>query len=306
MNWQHIQREGLLGLTALHQLESGVELPAEVRSTLNQAIAFEVLCGAILKHVGQAAAARGIPLLTFKGCALAFGLYPRTGQRAFGDIDLAVAPGDWEATVDLLGELDFVMSQHCLFNREGITIDLHSHPLHQLTRLVGPRCQEWWAAALPLAERTGPVLRLAHQHEFVLGLFHSAKHSFARSGWVVDLALLASRVDPQLLCDSVVRYRAESQLAFAAECLKVWFGQSLPPPLAALATRHWNPAEQRFLELVLQRKAPDFLGMLTPLASAPSLWAGLDYLARALYPPGVPVWGRTRQLWQMLRQVLAA
>lgn len=306
LDWQTIRREGLLGLSALHQLETGGEVPAEIRLVLNQAVAFEMSCGAILKEVGRAAAARGISLLTFKGCALAFGLYPRAGQRAFGDIDLAVRPGDWQATVDMLQEMGFVLSYGCLFTRQGITVDLHRHPLHQLARLVGPRCQEWWESAVPLSERTGPVLRLAHQHEFVLGLFHSAKHSFARSGWVVDLALLAQHVDPSLLCEVVVRYRTTRQLAFAAECLEVWFGQSLPQPLDALASRRWNVAERRFMGLVLQRKAPDFLGMLTPLASAPSLRAGLEYLVGSLYPPGTPVWGRTRQLWEMLRRVLTA
>ena len=59
------------------------------------------------------------------------------------------------------------------------------------------------------------------------------------------------------------------------------------------------------MERVLNRTAPDFVGMLTPVRSAHSSWAALKYLASALYPASIPRWQRTQQLWGMLRTLAA-
>ena len=117
------------------------------------------------------------------------------------------------------------------------------------------------------------------------------------------MALLAQRVDPERLAEAVHRYRARRQLAYAAECLDRWFGQTLPAGLVAVAPYRWNFLERRFMQLVLARKAPDFLGMLTPLSSAPNLWSALHYLRQTLYPKGTPRWQRSKQLLAMARQI---
>jgi hypothetical protein len=304
-DWETLRREGLLALVAGQLLRARRTVPDSVRQTFLQSMAFEMLCSNVLAEISQAAQARGIPTLAFKGCALAFGLYPQAAQRSFGDIDVAVPARHGNGMEEVLKDLGF--SQYlCVFSRDGVTIDLHQHPLHQLTQLVGPPSQEWWDHVQPLSERTGAALRLAHEHEFVLGLFHGAKHSFSRASWLVDLALLAQSADPQRLAEAVARFRARRQLAYAAECLDVWFGWCLPEALCRLAPRRWNFVERRFVHLVLERKAPDFLGMLTPLSSAPHPWAALLYLMKALYPAGTPRGQRSKQLWGMARSIWRA
>lgn len=301
-DWQNLRREGLLCLAADGLLRRRHPLPDHVRQTFIQAVAFEMQCRQALTEISLAAQAVGIEVVTFKGCALAFGLYPRPGQRSFGDIDLAVQPECWDATVELLQRLRFQRGSEGNFVRQALQVDLHRHPLHQLTRLVGPIAHEWWQAAQPL--QVGAAFRLAYHHEFVLTLFHAAKHSFSRAGWLVDLALLAQQVDPGLLATTVRRHRVHRQLALAAECLERWFGANLSKDLAELTPRRWNLFERRFLSLVIRRQAPDFLGMLTPLSSAPNFWAGLTYLVQALYPPDVPRLKRSRQLIGMARSAL--
>ena len=300
-DWVSLHREGLLGLAVDHAIRNQREVPDKLRHTFMQAVAFEMRCGSVLSEISQAAS--GIQTLTFKGCALAFGLYPRAGQRAFGDIDVAVPTRDWPGMVEVLKSLGFAQSVECLFNRDGLVVDLHRHPLHQLADLVGPRALEWWEGLQPLSARTGTAVRLAHEHEFVLALFHGSKHSFSRAGWVVDLALLAQHVDSDRLARAVHRYRAHRQLAYASECLDRWFGLLMPQALSRLASRRWNPVERRFVQLVLQRKAPDFLGMLTPVASAPHPWAALVYLLKTLYPPGTPFLQRSQQLLSMMQTI---
>lgn len=296
-DWQALRREGLLCLAVDRLIRQGQAVPEPERQTYIQAVAFEMRCRHALTEISQAAA---VEVLTFKGCALAFGLYPRPGLRSFGDIDLAVRPEDWSSMVATLQGLGYVQGPvECMFSRQALQVDLHRHPLHQLTQLVGPRSREWWSSALPLG--VGRTLRLAHEHEFVLGLFHSAKHSFSRAAWILDLALLARQTNPDPLVAAVRRFRVERQLAYAAECLDRWFGAEFPAPLAALANRRWNFVEKRFVRLVLERRAPDFLGMLTPLSSAADPVSGLRYLAGALYPSGVPFFQRSLQLWDMLR-----
>ena len=300
-DWLSCRREGLLGLAASHRMRSGLTLPADVRLQFIQAIAFELQCAQVLEELSRLADSRSIPLLTFKGAALAFGLYPQAGQRGFGDIDIAIPSHRLQEFRDLLEQQGFV-GDDVIFCREGQVLDLHTHPLHQLVELVGPFAQEWWSSCVPLSSRTGSTLRLAHEYEFVLALFHGAKHSFSRAGWVVDIGLLAQRVQASRLADFVRRFRVQSQFAYAQECLKEWFdydiGEQINPK------RRPNFLERRFLKMVLERRAPDYLGMLTPIPSAQSKQVALKFLWESLYPKGIPCKQRTRQLLRMLRSVL--
>lgn len=307
LDWQVLRREGLLGLTVDQLLQARQEIPQDVSQLFKQAVVFEMRCGGILCELSRLAAERGIEVLTFKGCALAFGLYPRRGQRTFCDIDLAVRPSDHSGMVELLKSLGYHFDDtgH-RFTRQGLTLDLHDHPLHQLSDLVGPQSQTWWNYLRPLSERTGLTRRLAHEHEFVLGLFHGAKHSFSRAGWIVDLALLAARLEEETLLRVITDYRLQRHLLCANACLREWFELELPGFPARLLRALPNALERKFLQLVIQRKAPEFLGMLTPLSAAKNVTAAWRYLRSSLYPAGVSPWERTLQLWRMALAVARA
>lgn len=277
-------------------------LPPEIKTNFIQAVAFEIQCASILREVSQAAAERDIPVLVFKGAALALSAYPQAGQRGFGDLDIAVPQEKLAEFTLLLAELGF-LGQDVSFLRNGIYLDLHTHPLHQLAEIVGPASASWWATAVPLGERAGAALRLSHENEFILALFHGAKHSFSRAGWVVDVALLAQKIGPDRVAELVQDYRVESQLSIAAICLERWFGcpLSVVPEAAPVLTNFFH---RRFVNMILARKAPDYLGMLSPLRSAHSRVAALRYLWRNLYPKEIPTWQRTKQLIGMLKTLV--
>ncbi len=293
-DWPNVRREGLLGVLADAELTAGRALPPDVRDSHLAAVAFELRCRHVLAELGAACTQRGFPLLVFKGCSLATTVYPRPGLRSFGDLDVAVPPESQGALAALLVERGYRPGGDGTFVLEGLSIDVHEHPLQQLQMLVGPSANLWWERL----ESHGPAFRLAFEHEFVLGLLHGAKHAFSRAYWLLDLALLAAHADPACLAEAVRKHRAQQQLSYAAACLERWFGWSLPEELTPRP--RWNLLERRFMHLVLERRAKDYLGMLTPVSSAYRLSAALRYLRLALYPPGLPFARRSRELLDML------
>ncbi len=299
LDWAKVRQEGLLGLVANQFIRDKQSVPQEYYLAFMQSVAFQMRCASELAELSQAAQKRGIQVLTFKGCALAFSTYPRMGQRAFGDIDLAVQPCDWQGMLEVLRDLGFSALTPPVFARDSIVVDLHRHPLHQLAELVGPRSQEWWNEIQPLSQATGSTFRLSTAHEFVLALLHGAKHAFSRAGWLVDIALLSQAPNIQEIANAVQRFRATHQLSYAARCLEAWFGFQLPSELSTLVRKKSNRLETRFVELVIQRRAPEILGMLTPVTSAPSICSAARYLRNSLYPAHIPRWKRTRQLIRM-------
>jgi hypothetical protein len=296
-----LRQEGLLGIAADYAQRHQLVVSTDARQAFVQGAAFQMRCGCTLKELSEAAGRAGIELLTFKGCALAFGCYPRAGLRAFGDIDLAVRPEQVKGAREVLVGAGFQQDPSgWTFTREGLIVDLHQHPLHQVEALIGPRAASWWDSLVPLSAQTGDTRRLPHELEFVLALVHACKHSVSRACWVVDAALLASRVESERLAEAVLRYKVGYQLSLVDHCLNSWFSLSLPPELAGLASRPGNFFDRRFFQLVEQRRARDSLGMLTPVRCAHNWKSGLTYLRYALYPAGVPFWTRTGQLAGML------
>lgn len=294
-NWPEIQREGLLGFALEHCRARGLAVPEDIRLLWLRSLAFEMRCRQVLEQISELR----VPVLVFKGCSLTFHLYPRPGLRACGDIDLAARPEHWPALRSGLEKLEFQEIARGQFHRGVVGVDLHEHPLHQLTELIGPKSREWWRDARPLWEDRPFLRRLSLEHEFILTLLHASKHAFSRAGWVVDVALLAQRADPDSLAEAVTHYRARRQLAYAKHCLNNWFEWNFPTQLQAVAWTRLTRLEKRFLKVVLERRAPDFLGMLTPLGSADNPYRALRYLLRSLYPTNARFWQRSRELLGM-------
>lgn len=295
--WSDIQREGLLGFGVEHWRTHGRAVPDDVRLAWIRSVAFELRCRQTLEQISKCE----IPIIVFKGCSLASYAYPRPGLRSFGDIDLAAAPEHWPILRKNLGLMGFREYSPAQFSNQGLAIDLHSHPLHQLTGLVGPKSKEWWALARPLWPEFPSLLRLTLEHEFVLTLFHASKHAFSRAGWVIDAALLAQIGEPDRLADAVRHFKVRRQLAYTQYCLQSWFDWRFPEPLQESRFPRLMKWEKSFLKLVLERRAPDYLGMLTPLSSAHNLQAALGYLVRTLYPDKTQLLQRTKQLLGMAR-----
>ena len=269
-----LRREGLWIATLDWLLRCSMGLTDVQRREHFEAVAWELQCRATLSEFGQAALQRGIQVLVFKGCALSVRHYLRGGQRSYGDIDLAVRP-DHRATVEnLLRNLHFSQPFGSTWYRNGLAVDLHDHPLHQLHPYVALGSEPWWTDTQPLGDDYGAIRVLPPEKEFVLGLFHGAKHAFKRATWVVDLWVLAQHHDPKLLARAVTRHRAGRHLWLARLCLCRWFRADFPagllsgvrPPGRVDVLSRW------VADLVVRRRAPDFLGMLTPVWAIDS-WA---------------------------------
>jgi hypothetical protein len=297
-------REGIWPLALERFLESGGKLPPSAKSELMEAAAWPLRCLAELREIESACQASGIPILVFKGSALAFSTYPKPVQRSFGDIDLAVPRhyrSEFEAILEGLGFR--LPADDTLAVRNQLILDLHDHPLNQMANLVGGIPERWWEVSEPLHVSTGQVLRLPHELEFVLSLFHGAKHAYSRANWIVDVAVQCQR-ESEKLAQTVKQFGAQHHLWMAQQCLREWYQLELPPALKAQAVApgwmdFWSSA---LLRRVLERRAPDFLGMLTPLWLLPGIRAKLAYLWPVVFPPGRGLWERIGYFWSRLRE----
>lgn len=297
MDWDALRREGLSGLVIDRMLQLGHPVPDALKVGLRRAMAYQMGCCSALEELSHHCQ---FPLLTFKGCALAFGVYPRSGQRSFGDIDVAVPVHHWPQLLVCLEDLGWNLTStgtHTLtFVRGPVTLDLHRHPLNQLEQLVGPPAQEFWSQASVLSEKTGQTLSLSSEHELVLALLHAAKHAFSKATWLVDIAVLANRLEPEAIQSCLSRFQLHRHWLWSSYLIQHLLGISLSPQ----PTLKPNLLDRYFLDRVVRRSAPDFLGSLTPLAAAPSFSAGAQYLTEAMYPGNSSVFQRTSRLWSML------
>ncbi|MBS2034794.1 nucleotidyltransferase family protein [bacterium] len=300
--YRSLQSEGLWGLALQRCSQVHGNLSDTMKSDFMACIIWEMRCLAVLKELSTRTEGLGIPIVTFKGCSLAFSGGYRPGQRAFGDIDLAIPKAGKEKLVMILRELGyFVGERQGEALREGIYLDLHNHPLHQLAGALENDPDSWFREAVPLDPRSGKVLRLHFRHEFILSLFHGAKHAFSRVNWLVDLVILMNQQNPAVLAQAVQHYRAQRHLWLAGECLKHWFDMDLPQALkqACAPPRVWDPVTPFILKRILARTAPDYLGMLTPLWATRGLHKKLRYLQKTLFPDNIGFRARIRQLLKM-------
>ncbi len=294
--------EGLWGLALQRCSEYHGGLPENLKSDYMACVLWEMRCLSILKEISLKTEVQGIPVVTFKGCSLAFSGSYQPGQRVFGDIDLAIPREFGQGFLSTLKELGYCITERqgeAL--REGIFLDLHHHPLHQLTGAIESDPDSWFRESVPLDPRSGQILRLHPKHEFILSLFHGAKHAYSRINWIVDLAVLIRDQDPAMLAQTVRHYRAERHLWLAGQCLKHWFDLDLPPELQQVCRppSPWDRFSPFLLRRILQRTAPDYLGMLTPLWATRGWKRRLHYLRKSLFPSDVETLTRLRQLLKM-------
>ncbi|MBT9585590.1 nucleotidyltransferase family protein [bacterium] len=294
-----LRREALWAAALDWCLRSGRSLEAECRSEHLEAVGWELRIRATLQEIGQAADRRGIQILAFKGCALSLRYYLHPGQRSYGDIDLAVRSEDRAGFEELLFELHFSPPVGTAYYREGLALDLHTHPLHQLGLDLCLGNEPWWQNLERLPCEYGALSVLRPEQEFILALFHGAKHAFSRGNWVADLWLLSRRQDPKALAEAVTRRRAGRHLWLAQQCLRAWFGADFPVEVqrSGKPAHRFDAFSHALLSLILKRQAPDFLGMLTPLWALKGVKARWSYFWRALSPaPGEHLAQKMRRL----------
>lgn len=301
-----LQKEGLWTLALERILAARSSLEPSLRAELNVAVAWELQCKAALVEISKATSHLQTRILVFKGCSLALATYPRRGQRSFGDIDMALASEHRQEFNRILTEnLGFTTSHlECAhLSRGEVSLDLHHHPLNQLKAVLKPD-DDWFQAAVPLHVQMPNFYRLSTRHEFVLSLFHGAKHAFNRASWLVDSLLLANLGDITELAETVEKYNAHTHLWLASECLQQWFQLEFPRELGKLARppKKFDLFSQTLARKILNRQAPESLGMLTPVWAIRSWLVKSHYLKEALFPGRQPWRQRLEHLSELFRQ----
>lgn len=301
-----LRREGLW-IAALELAIRSISLKPAWRKDLLEATAWDLRCRSTLQEIGRAAELHGLQILTFKGCSLSLKHYVAVGQRSFGDIDLAVPPGQRTKLEDQLTQSGFSLPVAGIAYRNGLSLDLHEHPLHQLHLGVKLSVEDWWATAEPIGADYGALRTLPTEQEFLLALFHGAKHAFSRANWIADLWVLAHRCEASRLAQVVILHRAGRHLWLAQRCLKMWFSEDFPVQLhgAIRPPSRFDVFSHHLLRLILRRQAPDYLGMLTPIWAIQGFGNKLRYLRSALAPPkGQTAQQRLKRLVDMLKNIL--
>ncbi len=208
----------------------GLEISEEARAAYHQTLARNLRALARLDEILDAARARGVLLLPYKGALLARDHYPDPGTRPMADLDLLVRPAQLDAAVALLHALGFAAARpdtarfsasftHDVALTDGVVyVELHFALFHEL-ELDGEVESVFARSQL---DGLHP-----DDHLMILAL-HAATHAYADSPiWLVDVVLLlAAGADRERAATLAAARRGGRAFAIAMLLFDV-------PPLAA-------------------------------------------------------------------------
>lgn len=171
-----------------------------------------------------------IPLLLFKGPALAYTVYPQANLRTYHDIDAFVHPHDLSRAGELLTELGFSFYEEYRANaldetRTGYNYIL-KHPNSWLEVLVelhtAPHSSDigthfdiasLWAKAQPITI-LGEAAYTMHSVDHLLYLvWHYRFHGFTRLLWLYDLVMMVRSLSEELDWAALIQAARKQQLA---------------------------------------------------------------------------------------------
>ena len=197
-----------------------------------------------MQQVLTAVARTGCPIIALRGRALAEALYADPVNRPQSDIDLLMRPNQTLAVKQALWDLGFRPSPAYpnVFLRGDLMLDTHIEPLgieriRSWEYLTPLRTEDFFRHSIQGELCGRPALQLTPRVLLPYLCFHAMKHSFERLIWLVDIALLARKIDAGGGWDEVLEgireYRLERPcyyaLAYAAQHL------AAPVPAALLA-----------------------------------------------------------------------
>jgi hypothetical protein len=288
--WTHAwNREGLkaLCLQKLAQMPLDGERAGQIRALLlyhkNQ---FQKSAGALQRLCCSSP----VPFIAFKGHGTTGQQYAVLHTRSSRDMDLLVRPRHLQQFQSFLVDQGYNQDPLCphIFQNQFQEIDLHTKLFEQVPWPVGISQDELWRSAIPI-EAKG--LRLSLPHEFLLALSHATTHGFARTVWLLDLALLLRSLgecEGKQLAEDHGMSRAYHWMA---ELHRTQLGLDSPKCRFSLL-------EQVLLGRVRKRKSGDRLGRIFLLLAIPGWTSQLRYL-------GQLIWGE-EQSWSRIKRLLKA
>lgn len=162
----------------------------------------------MLRRVDTLFAARRIPLVTFKGAALAATLYGDLSQREYGDLDILVPPEHVAEGERLLNALGFGGPLHdaqlrhtfLAYQRQyafvhdaiRVSVDLHWHfnGVHSRFPL---RPEDVWRDLVRVQMGDRSIATLGGANLALLLAGHGTKERWKKLGWVRDFAMMLER-----------------------------------------------------------------------------------------------------------------
>lgn len=319
---------------------------ADCRRDLRENQAYRLLLDQQLEAVLAAFEARRLPVLVVKGPAHAETLYANPYWRPMVDLDLVVAPVDWDGALAVLAELGFeaedsrwsrlteeLTGQVAMLKPVGpfvAAVEVHRDlkMLSERLALRGEVCMaRAWSDAVTVPVAEACVATLAPEDALAYASTHWAQHHFYNSVWLLDIALMASRpgLDWQKLVDDAQADGTASFVWVALFLAGSLFGA--PVPRAALDALRPPTVRAGLIERLAWAKAStcfeeqaDLRSLLLQLALVQrwrwvlgGLWAGLfpsgTWLAQHYVAARGEDAGRLRLLgrhWRRLARLLGA
>lgn len=217
-----LDRHKVQGL-AYRVLEDREEVPPAIRQKLSESarkVAQQNIFGAAhAARLCKVLEGEGIPVAVLKGLPLCMKAYGDLSIRHSKDIDLLVAPGYVDRTVDQLEAMGYTrLTPHSGLSEKQETLwRFHKKDYAFRHPLTGTEVELHWRLfdnvhLLPERFPFAPLQRIEVSRgvslpslsdvEFLLYLcVHGAQHAWFRLKWVADIAALASQLSPQQLND---------------------------------------------------------------------------------------------------------
>lgn len=165
---------------------------------------------------------QGIPVLGFKGPALAMAVYGDLARRQYSDLDLVVRKEHLLQAVNAMRHggfrLEPIVCRPRIIPCRGIPdnprhlgaareitfrapdntyfIDVHWELAHGRSRLFSPEPANLWERTENVALPLGSVSTFRREDLFLALCFHGTKHSWFRLKWLLDVAEMLRRPEP--------------------------------------------------------------------------------------------------------------
>jgi hypothetical protein len=202
-----------------------------------------------LRHLLQAFNEKHIPLMLFKGPALAYTVYPDASLRTYHDFDAFIPSGDLAVANQLLTKMGYVFYEEYLSNardprRTGYNytlaeqdswlkgvVELHTAP-HPSEIGTLFDIEAIWAKAQSIEVLGEPTLTMRPIDHLLYLCWHYRFHSFTRLLWLYDLVVLLRAVGPELEWTALIQAARRQQLASTLYYCLSWcrdlFGVDIP------------------------------------------------------------------------------
>ncbi|NEP27851.1 nucleotidyltransferase family protein [Moorena sp. SIO3I6] len=193
-----------------------------------------------------------IPVIPYKGPALAVSAYGNLSLRQFCDLDILVHERDLLKARDLLissgyqptfqqsilNEKDHIAwikydNEYSFISKNGnVPLDIHHNISHNNFKLLPIVFDDLWKRLEPVSLAGTTVLNFHPEDLFIILCVHGSKHMWERLGWICDIAELlrnSQDIDWAQLIDKARIIGCERMLLLGLFLAKTILGASLPP-----------------------------------------------------------------------------